>query len=342
MSQAGPDGRPHVVVLHESSRTDWRWIAHHLPEMDWTFVRAPASTSRLTNRVAILAAALRAATRARKADLFVSMGPGLGSAGEIARRFGRVRTPHICYYLNFPHLPLGARRARQSRTYRTIDRIVVSSSIERDVYARHFALDAARIDVVLWGTNPPEVADQGPGGPPYVCAVGGNARDYALLMQVAAARPAMRFIIVVRPANLQGLTIPANVEVRVNIPFPGAMAIVRDARIMALPLLATDTPCGHVTIVAAHYLGTPVVVTDSAGVADYVGHDETGLVTQTGSAAALGAAIDQLWNDPSQARRIGEAGRAFARAACSEHNYVEHIRAMVDAPMEGRTRATGR
>lgn len=319
-----------IVVLHDMFDPSWRWIARHMPDVDWQFVKAPESKSGLRNKLARLATAFRAAHMGRRADLLVSLGPGFGSALELARRALRVRTFHASYYLNFPTLPQGGTRTRQTMSFRTIDRLVVSSSMERDLYADHFGLDARRIDLVLWGVNPPGVSDAIPDGAPYVCAVGGNARDYGLLMEVAAARPDMRFIIVVRPSNLAGLTIPPNVETRANIEFEDAMAIVKGSRMMALPLTATDTPCGHVTIVAADYLGTPLVVTASTGVEDYVTDGKTGVMVAVGSAADMGAAIDRLWADDAACEALGAAGKAFAEADCTELNYVRHLRSLLD------------
>jgi len=329
MTQARSGSRPRVVVLHESTRPDWHWITHHMPEVDWELVHAPTSRGKISDRIGTLAAAMRAAWAARRGALVVSLGPGVGSALEIARRLLRVRTPHVTYFLNFTDLPRGASLARFSLTYRTIDHLVVSATAERQIYAEHFGLDPRRIDVVLWGVNAPECADTLQDGAPYVCAVGGNARDYALLMKVAAARPHMRFVIVVRPQNLAGLDVPPNVEVRSNIPFPEAMAVVKGSRAMALPLATTETPCGHVTIVAAQYLGTPIVITDSKGVDDYIKHGETGLAVEAGSVEAMGAAIDRLWDNPAEARRIADAARAFVEAECTELNYVKHLRGLL-------------
>lgn len=321
--------RKRIVVLHEIPDAGWRWVAHHLPDYEWTFVFAPPPTGALANRIKRQQAGLRAAWLARSADLVLSFGAGLASVLEIGRRLCQVRTPHCCYYLNFDRLPQGVTLARQAPLYRRIDRFVVSSTMERMLYARHFGIDPARIDVILWGVNPPEVADRRIVEGDYICAVGGNSRDYAMLMEVAAARPDVAFVIVARPRNLEGLAIPPNVTTHANIPFGDAMAIVRDARVMALPLVSTETPCGHVTIVGAHYLGTPVVVTDSTGIEDYVTDGVTGLVAETGSAPSLGAALDRLWSDRALAARIGAAGRAFAEARCTEANYSPHVRAML-------------
>jgi hypothetical protein len=322
--------RKRIVVLHEVADPAWRWVSHWMPEFDWQFVYAPAATGTVANRIVRLGAALRASHVGRAANLCISFGAGLGGAFELGRRLLKVRTPHVCYYLNFDRLPDGLRRERQARLYSTIDRFVVSATVERDIYATHFGIDPARIDVILWGVNAPVPSDMPPPHTSYVCAVGGNARDYAMLMNVAVARPDMPFVVVARPENLTGLTIPSNVMTLCNIPYPDAMAIVRSARVMALPLVSTDTPCGHVTIVSAYYLGTPMVITRSTGVEDYVKDDKTGLVTPTGSADAMGAAIDRLWREPALANRIAEAAKQFAQDHCTEQNYPPHVRALID------------
>lgn len=318
-----------IIVLHEVGNPEWRWVSHHMPEFDWQFVRAPGADGTVANRIARLRAALGAAWAGRRADLMISFGAGLGGALELARWTVGVSAKHACYYLNFDHLPAGLRRERQARLYRTIDHFVVSAAVEKRLYADHFGIDPAKIDVILWGVNAPVASDMRPVTKDYVCAVGGNARDYAMLMAVAAARPEIPFVVVARPANLNGLTVPANVETMCNIPYPDAMAVVQGARVMALPLITTDTPCGHVTIVSAFYLGTPLVITASTGVEDYVTDRETGLVTASGSADDMGAAIDRLWGDTALAERIAATAKAFAYVNCTEKNYPLHVRALL-------------
>ena len=65
-------------------------------------------------------------------------------------------------------------------TFTQVDRFVTYSTLERSLYADYFGIDPARIDVVLWGVGQPPVdsskAPLEPGD--YICALGGNARDY--------------------------------------------------------------------------------------------------------------------------------------------------------------------
>ena len=140
-SEAVATPRKRIIVLHEVADPAWRWISHHMPEFDWQFVHAPAASGTLGNRLARLRAAVKVARTGRHADLVVSFGAGLGGALELVRRLRRVTTPHVCYYLNFDHLPEGFRRERQAKLYRTIDRFVVSATVERGIYARHFGID---------------------------------------------------------------------------------------------------------------------------------------------------------------------------------------------------------
>lgn len=321
--------RKRIVVLCETSNPEWRWISAKLPEYDWEFVRAPGPTGTIANRIQRLGAAFRAALLGRHADLLITFGLGLGGALEIARSALRVRTRHACYFLNFDTLPTGSKRLRQTRACRNIDRFVVSATAEKALYSAHFAIDPERIDVILWGVSAPVASELRPVDVDYICAVGGNARDYDLFLEVARARPAMQFVLVARPANLAGLDVPGNVKALCNIPLADAMAVIANARIMALPLRATDTPCGHVTIVAAFYLGTPVVVTASTGIEDYVVDGETGLVTAQASADEMGQAVDRLWHDRTFADEITAAAKHFAQTQCTEENYPPHVRRLL-------------
>ena len=128
----------------------------------------------------------------------------------------------------------------------------------------------------------------------YVCAIGGNARDYGTLIEAARLMPHIRFVCVIRPNSLRGLDIPTNVAVHTNLPFGQAMNILAHSRFMALPLLHSQVPCGHVTMVAAMHLGKAFVITDSEGVRDYVQDGYNAIAVPPGSAGALVDATERL------------------------------------------------
>jgi glycosyltransferase involved in cell wall biosynthesis len=180
---------------------------------------------------------------------------------------------------------------------------------------------------VLWGGDRRELSTSGTPaeGGDYVCAIGGNGRDYRTLLEAAARLPEIRFVAVVRPDNLRGLSVPPNVIVRTNVPFEVAMNILRYSKFMVLPLAGTEVPCGHVTIVFAMQFGKAYVITDSAGVRDYAKHQINSLTVKCGSVAEVVGAVVRLWNDPQLCAQLGENGQRFAAAHCSEEHIAQHF-----------------
>jgi glycosyltransferase involved in cell wall biosynthesis len=200
--------------------------------------------------------------------------------------------------------------------------------MERMVYADYFGLDPARIEVALWGVRPPEL--EPPDSPlergEYVCAMGGNARDYRTLFAAMARLPEVPLVAVVRPENVAGLEVPANVRLHYNLPRGQASNILGYSRFMVLPLAGSDVPCGHVTLVAGMFLGKAMIVTNSKGVLDYVEDGVNSLLVPVGDIDALAGRIRELWDDPERANRLGAAGSAFATANCSEAQLLSRLR----------------
>ncbi len=150
-----------------------------------------------------------------------------------------------------------------------------------------------------------------------ICAVGSQGRDYATLLEAMRQLPHIPLILVAGAKNLRGLDAPANVEVRQNIPLAEAEAIIRRSRFVVVPLRDAQTACGHVTIVYALFEERAVVATNSAALAEYVIPGRNGILVPPQDAGALARAIENLWNDPDEARRLGAAGRELALRSAS-------------------------
>ncbi len=253
---------------------DWRWLEPQVSSVRWEFAlsgekswlekRVPRPN--LTNIRVGLKAALRA--RALGADVVVTHDPRVAFWVSAMTRLVGARTRLLAHTFNFtrlPHtlLPPAMARVVFAAAFARVDRFVVFSEAEADIYSRYFGVPRERFDRVLWGMGVPEVEP----GPPfvpgdYVCAVGGNARDYATLMAAARSTEDIRYVLVVRPDSLAGLAVPSNVTVHVDVPFARAMNVVKHSRFMVLPLEGAEVPCGHVTMVSAMHLGRAMVVTD--------------------------------------------------------------------------------
>jgi glycosyltransferase involved in cell wall biosynthesis len=327
---------PIIVSCSEIGDLNWRFLERHLADTGtrFQFFRAiPKNLLERSIKVLNLARprasfdAVRAA-KAMKADLIVAHGPPLAAWCGFFARLLRTRIPIVAHNFNFTELPSSPKRRVFAWMLARMNRFVVFSTFERTLYAQIFNLPADRFDVVLWGVRPPEVPSpqSTPETGEYVCAIGGNARDYATLLEAARRLPHIPFVLVVRPDSLKTLELPSNLRVHVNCPLPDTMNILLHSRFMVLPLLNKQTACGHVTMVSAMQLGKAFVVTDSAGVRDYVTSGYNGITVPPGSAEALATETEHLWNDRTLCERLGTNGQQFAGDKCTEDRVVAHFR----------------
>jgi glycosyltransferase involved in cell wall biosynthesis len=342
--------RLRIGCCAETDEPGWRWIsaAPQLDDLDWTFysnipqnalergVRRPRLSRYRACRD------LAAATRAGRFDLVVTHHPLVTCWTELFCR-GRRPCPHVAYAFNFTRLPRGPRRSLMRRAFSSVERFVVFSQFERALYADYFRIPESRLEMVHWGVREPEAAAapcdaiRGDGPADAICAVGSQARDYATLLEAMRRLPRIPLVLVARPVNLRGLAVPPNVTVRLDVPLSEAQAVIRRSRFMVLPLSSTQVPCGHVTLVTAMYCARAVLATASSGLSDYLVAGHSGLTVAPEDPVELAAAIDQLWNDPETAERLGKNGREFALAHCGEARTIGFVRDLTQ-----RIRTTGR
>jgi glycosyltransferase involved in cell wall biosynthesis len=321
--------RERVIVCCSPFGEDWSWFVAELTDRDtrWKFYsdRPRYFWQKYFQRPNLNTpiAGLRAAWSAKihRAQLMVSMDPRVTLWCALFCRLLQVRIEHLVFSFNFAELPRGWKRRVFSFAFQQVDRIRVHSKMEVALYSNYFGIPEGRIHVGLWCMNPPEVSpDDALQSGDYACAIGGNARDYQTLLKACERTPEIPMVWVVRPENLAGLTIPPHVRVICNVPYKEAMNVLKYSKFMVLPLKSAETPCGHVTIVSGMYLQKAIVVTDSAGVSDYVEEGRNGIRCRAGDAAQLAEAMRTLWVDTNLAEQFGENALQFAEQYCSEAN----------------------
>ena len=263
-----------------------------------------------------------------QAALVISHDARITARCALAARIQRVRTPHVAWGFNFTSLPRGPQRRLMASAFKHIDRFVAYSTMEQRLYSEYFDIDPRRIDVLLWGVGTPQL--DSPEAPleqgEYICALGGNGRDYRSLFAAMERNPTITLHVVLRPENVAGLKVPPNVRLHVDVPLGTANNILAFSRFMVLPLAGVEVPCGHVTLVAAMYLRKAMVITHSLGVADYVKDGVNSLLVPAGDVDALAVRIRELWMDPQRAEYLGAAGLAFAKAYCCEQRIIDHLK----------------
>jgi glycosyltransferase involved in cell wall biosynthesis len=321
--------RPLVVCCSPDYGDGWRGLGPKLTGagVNWVFFddRPSWFLERVVRRpnIAIIRACLNAVLRAssKRARLLVTQEPRTTFLCALLCRILRLNIDHYVFSFNFPELPKGFRMRLMRYAFTKVKQFTVHSSMERDLYSDYFHIPKERIRLRLWSIGVPDVSPDYPlqvGR--YVSAIGGNGRDYRTLIEAARRLPEIPFVLVVRPDNLMGLEIPANVKPIVNMPFEGAMNIMLYSACTVLPLSGSTAPCGHVTLVCAMHLGKPVVATDSKGICDYVFPGHNGVLCKPFSPEDLAQAIDKLWRDPGEIERLGENNRCFGAANCTEAN----------------------
>jgi glycosyltransferase involved in cell wall biosynthesis len=353
-------GRFRIGCCAETDEPNWRWISSapgsapsstgsNTPAgelssdaIDWTFFsnipQNALERAILRPRVSRYRACrgLAKAACADRFDLVVTHHPLVTCWTELFCR-GRRPCPHVAFAFNFTRLPRGPRRALMRRAFATVDRFIVFSEFERSLYADYFRLPVERFEMLHWGVAEPPVATADVPATEAICAVGSQARDYATLLSAMRRRPQLRLILVATADSLRGLNVPANVTVRLKIPLAEAQAVIRGSRFMVLPLVNSQVPCGHVTMVTAMYCSRAIIATESSGIADYLMSGQNGLTVPPNDPTALAAAIQKLWDNPAQAANLGENGRQFALANCTESKTINFVRDLIT-----RVKTTGR
>lgn len=247
--------------------------------------------------------------------------------GAMANQARREPISHLAYSFNFTNLPNGLERGAMTRAFKSIDRFVVFSTMEKSLYSDFFGISTERIDMIHWAVEPPQVPEAEPAliNGEYICAIGSQGRDYKVLFEAMERLPRIRLVLVATKESVAGLQIPANVELRLKVPLQLVHNIIAKSRFMVLPLTGSQVPCGHVTIVSAMHLGKAIVATRSLGITDYIQHQVNGWTASPNNALELAQRIEALNAAPETCQRFGEAGRDFAAANCVEQNVVNYF-----------------
>jgi hypothetical protein len=303
-----------IISTSDLMGTFWSFLAPHStdPTLSWS-THSGMQRNALEQRVKRLhlgryRAAWTAVQQAHKTPdaLLVSHLPLMGAATNVLRRRFCPDVPQIGFSFNFTELPTGLRRRYLTGALRGIAEFVVYSRFELDLYPTYFDMDPALFRFLPWAMEPPQPGPDNPTGltGPYLCAIGGEGRDYGLLAQVMRDLPQITMVVIARPYSIAGIDFPNNVQVFTNLPLAQTWRVAQESQGLVIPLVNSDTACGHITIVGAQLLDIPLLVTRSRGVSDYVTDNETAQLVTAGNAGELRHAVIAVFEDrpTSQAR----------------------------------------
>lgn len=330
-----------LIVNHSHLDPNWRWLEgsfgapdfawEHFTSYDQGWFSGDRPPRAWFGRCLAAYKAVRASERADR-GVFVSHGPRPAMyASWIAAMRGHRLQPHLVFSFNFTTLPSGRRRKQMTDAFRSIDRFAVYSSLEKDLYAEYFGIPGEKVDFIPFAVAPPRLDDTIvlPIAQPYVCAIGSQGRDYALLFAAARALPSVQFCVIAYSASIAGLDVPANVKVLQGVSFNFAAQVAANAEFMVLPLISGTTPCGHVTTVMAMQVNCPMIATDSIGLHDYLRDGDTAQLIEPRNLDAMVEAIRQGVEDPGRLIANGERAKAFTLQHCTENVTIDYFRKVI-------------
>lgn len=200
------------------------------------------------------------------------------------------------------------RRGWYRRTYRHVDRLVYFSSNQTGIFERHLGMPADRLRFVPFGVDHeafrPSGADDG-----FVLAVGRDrGRDWPTFLD-AAARTGLPTKVLCRPAEIENLVVPANVEVLGYVERPVYTDLLARSRLVVVASRPLAYPTGQSVTLEAMASAKCCVATAIPSMRDYLVPDVNALTVPVGDADALAASMAEAFEDGDRRRRIGDGGR---------------------------------
>ena len=274
-------------------------------------------------------AAWRRAGRVAGRVGIITVFPQLAVLVGVLKRLTGSRRPVVAMMFNLGRTYGGIQGALARFGLRSVDRFVVHSRHEIDIYSEWLGLPAERFVFVPLSIEGKTISLAEDEQRPFVLAMGTANRDYALLMRALCAigRPA---VVVAGAHALEGLAIPANVTVRSGLSIDECHALCQRARVSVVPLRAAQTASGQVSLLEAMMFGRAVVATRAVGTVDYVVDGVDGLLVPEGDQAAMECAIELLWTDAARRRSVAAAALRTATSRFTFAAAARPIEAILD------------
>jgi glycosyltransferase involved in cell wall biosynthesis len=202
-------------------------------------------------------------------------------------------------------------------------RILVHSSLQRDLAHRELGIPASKLDYVPYYADTEFWCPTSVGEEALVVAAGREHRDYATLAEACAGLQASVFVAsgsVHSPAasSQNPVEWPSNFE-HGFADYRKLRDLYARASVVVVPLVETDFQAGVTTVLEAMAMGKAVVVTATRGQSEVVRDGITGINVPPGDAVELRDAIRYLLENPNERHRLGRA----AREACIDGYSVE-------------------
>ncbi|MBW4631882.1 MAG: glycosyltransferase family 4 protein [Iphinoe sp. HA4291-MV1] len=239
--------------------------------------------------------------------------------GMQRRNTGKKRIPVVDWLFNVGTCSSGIRRIIAQFSLKDIDRFIVHTRREVNIYHQWLGIPKERFEFVSFHGSQIPVTYQENTTDPFLTAIGSAHRDFPTLFQ-AVEKLNLPTVVASGKRVLEGLTVPPNVKTPFGIDRADCLRLAQEARINIVPLLPKPqvTAAGQITIVEAMQMGRAIIATRCHGAEDYIQHGETGLLVEPQSVDDLVQAVEMLWNDAALRTRLGQAAKRYAEEHFSD------------------------
>ncbi|MGH3001883.1 MAG: glycosyltransferase family 4 protein [Gaiellaceae bacterium] len=291
-------------------------------------LRRVNSARGLSHRVSWLAREATLPWELRAVDLIVT------PLATLLPLFARLRSRPRVLLLSYGTVALwrrssAPRRALLRASLRAADAIVTISNAARDHIVDEIGIDEDRVRSLPFGIDDRFWRPEASAGDGHVLTVGRDlARDYRTFVEALDGLDT-RAVIVAKDENLQGMSLPRNVEARTYIPVDELRALYAGARCVVVPMVPDGDPrgtesSGNTALLEAMACGRATIATERESLREYV-YDDASTVIRSGDPGALRAAVERLVQSPGEAEAMGAAARAHVEDRHTSRQFAAHL-----------------
>jgi len=172
-----------------------------------------------------------------------------------------------------------------------------------------------------------------------------DGRDFPLLLEACHG---LGLPVLIKTGGKLPLDPVGHATVRQNferLSYPDFRRLYARARIVVVTTHATENASGVTALMEAMAMGRPTIVTDNPALRDYFAPPDALRIVPVGDAAALRAAILDLWRHPEEAEAMGRRARAFAERHFHPRLHFQRVadlyKSLLPPPSAGVARPRG-
>lgn len=275
-----------------------------------------------------------------QADVVVTNTDGIGLAVCFLKRLKLVRPPIIyavgLFYIKGKlkyHLD-HSKKSLFFYLYKWIlsaaDQIIYHSPIEKQKLEKLGLYNPATCTFVAMGSDDTFFKSSKNHKSNLILSVGKDrARDYQTLFEAAERFPNLKFAVVCRKQNIEGLKVPKNVDLYFDISYRKVRDLYRKASVVVIPLKEMQRSSGQMTLTDSMQMQKPIIISDVVGIAHYPLKNFVNVIKiPPGDSGQLTQAISSTLQNKRLRQRLEKNSKTFAQQF-STRNYAKKIAAVI-------------